>query len=116
VFKEPKGLPPTIAHDHIIPLKNKVQSIKLRPCKYFGLQKNVLKKMVSEMIKIVVIQQSNSPFVSLVALVKNKDNSWIFCINYRVIKKLTIKDKFSMPLVDELLNKLEGATTFISWI
>lgn len=68
--------------------------------------------MFYEMIETMVIQQSNSPFVSLVVLIKNKDNSWILYINYRVIKKLTIKDKFSIPLVDELLKELVGAKTF----
>lgn len=45
-------------------------------------------------------------------LIKNKDGSWKLCINYKALNKLTIKDKFSIPLVDELLEELVGATMF----
>lgn len=59
-----------------------------------------------------VIQPSTSPYASPVLLVKKKDGSWRFCIDYRNLNSITVKNKYPLPIVDELLDELKGSQWF----
>ncbi|XP_035551124.1 uncharacterized protein LOC118349695 [Juglans regia] len=112
IFDEPQGLPPPRTHDHQIVLKEGTQPITNRPYRYPYYQKTEIEKIVAELLKSRVIRPSSSPFSSLILLVCKADRSWWLCVDYRALNKDTVKAKFPIPVIDELLDELFGSVIF----
>jgi len=112
VFQEPKGLPPHRAQDHSITLHEGAQLVSVRPYRYPFYQREEIEKIVQELLYSGVIRPSHNPFSSPVLLVRNADGTWRMCMDYRALNKVTVKDKFPIPVVDELLDELWGAQIF----
>ncbi|GJV98200.1 reverse transcriptase [Tanacetum coccineum] len=112
VFSLPTTLPPQRHHDHRIPLKEGSIPVNIRPYKHPPSQKDTIESMVQELLDSKVIRPSNSPFSSPIVMVKKKDGTWRMCIDYTQLNKLTIKDKFPIPLIEELIDELNGSKGF----
>ncbi|KAH9718390.1 hypothetical protein KPL71_022207 [Citrus sinensis] len=111
LFQEPNRLPPTREIDHHITLKEWAEPINVRPYRYAYFQKAEIEKQVHEMLNSGLIRQSTSPFSSPVLLVK-KNGSWRFCTDYRSLNEVTVKDRFPIPTVEDMLDELHGAAYF----
>lgn len=114
LFQPPTELPPRRACDHSIPLVAGAQPVFIRPYRYAPQLKTEIERQVNEMLQQGIIQKSNSAFASLVLLVKKKDGSWRFCVDYRHLNAITVKAKYLVPISDELLDELAGAAYFTS--
>lgn len=112
IFALPKGLPPPRSFDHRIPLLPNSKPVNVKPYRYPYFQKTAIEKMVQDMLTEGIIKPSNSPFSSPVILVRKKDGDFHFCVDFRALNAITIKDRFPIPTVDELLDELHGASVF----
>jgi hypothetical protein len=76
------------------------------------MHKDEIERQVKQLLHSGLISLSTSPFASLVLLVQKKDGTWRFCVDYRKLNSLTVKNIFPMPLIDEILDELHGSKYF----
>ena len=74
--------------------------------------KETVRNLLSSMLSKGVIQPSKSPWASPVVLVKKKDGTVRFCVDYRKVNAVTTKDAFPLPRIDDTLDTLSGSQWF----
>jgi hypothetical protein len=112
VFDIPTGMPPIRECDHQIPLVAGARPVQMRPYRYAPTLKNEIEQQVTDMLQAGTIQNSHSEFASSVILVKKRDNTYRFCVDYRHLNALIVKTKYPVPIIDEFLDELYGAVWF----
>ena len=111
VFSTPQGIPHSHGvHDHSIPLVPRILPPNIHPYRHPFSQKN--KKIVQELLNVGVILLSTIPYSSPVVMVLKKEGSWCMFPDFRALKKLTIKDKFPIFVIYDLLDELSVAQLF----
>lgn len=105
VEEEPRGLPPLQTTDHHILLQPDVKPINIHPYRYPHFQKNEIERLTREMLQQGLIRHSISPYSSSMLLVHKKDGRWRFCVDYRALNTVAIRDQFPIPTMDELLDE-----------
>jgi hypothetical protein len=103
---EPTGLPPPRQRSHHIQSLPGTAPVAVRPYLYAYTQKTESERRCVYMLRSGVIKSSSSAFSAPVLLVKKHDGSWRFCVDYRALSDRTMKDKFPIPVVEELLDEL----------
>ncbi|XP_041994863.1 uncharacterized protein LOC121744871 [Salvia splendens] len=112
VFGTPVGMPPFRPFDHHVHLLPGTRPVNVRPYRYPYFQKNEIERQVKDMLDQGIIQRSNSPFSSPVLLIRKKDGTFRFCIDYRALNNATVPDHFPIPTADELFDELGKARVF----
>lgn len=112
VLAVPTALPPRRACDHTIPLVEGATPVNIRAYRYPPSLKDEIERQVQVMLEHGLIQPSKSPFSSPVLLVRKKDGSWRFCVDYHYLNALTVKSVYPIPVFEQLVDELGSASWF----
>ncbi|TYK03711.1 ty3-gypsy retrotransposon protein [Cucumis melo var. makuwa] len=106
------GLSPPREIDFAIELEPDTASISRAPYRMAPVELKELKVQLQELLDKGFIRPSVSPWRAPVLFVKKKDGSMHLCIDYRELNKVTVKNRYPLPRIDDLFDQLQGATVF----
>lgn len=112
IFATPTELSPQRIHDHHIPLIPNSSLTSQDPYRCSIAHREEIKKITREMLSAGIIRNSTSLYATPVLLVWKKDNTRRLVIDYRALNNITVKDKFPIPVIEELLVELKGSSWF----
>ena len=112
IFLGPDGkLGRTDIVQHVIDTRD-AKPIKIPPRRVPIKQKEIIDQEINKMLADDIIEPSDSPWSSPILLCLKKDNTWRFCVDYRLINKLIRKDAYPLPRIDSSLDSLGGNKWF----
>ena len=109
---EKQSLPERGLHNYVIDLKLKQQPPFRKLYLMFSAELNVLKVYLDDTIKAGIVCKLISPAASPIMFVLKLDSSLQLVIDYRHLNNITIKNCYSLPLISDMLNHLQGAKKF----
>ena len=112
VFRALQGIPPDRADPFIIELEPGTAPMSKSPYRMVPAEMAELKKQLEELLDKEFIRPSVWPWGAPVLFVKKKDGCFRLCIDYRGLNRVTVKNKYPLPRIDELLDQLKGAKWF----
>jgi hypothetical protein len=110
----PPGLPPERGSGHVIPTVPNMPPPFKRPYRMTPQEKEEVQRQVTDLLQRGLIEPSVSPYGAPVLFVQKKDGSLRMCIDYRQLNKLTIRDRFPLPHIQDLLDQVSQSTIFSS--
>ena len=110
--EELPGLPPEREIEFCIDLIPSTQPISIPPYRMALVKLKELKDQLQDLLDKGFIRPSTSPWGAPVLFVKKKDGSLRLCIDYRQLNKVTVKNKYPLPRIDDLFDQLQGAQCF----
>ena len=106
------GMPPDREIEFVIDLVPGTSPISKAPYRMAPAELKELQTQLQELLDLGFIRPSKSPWGAPVLFVKKKDGSMRLCIDYRELNKVTIKNKYPLPRIDDLFDQLQGASVF----
>ncbi|RVW68091.1 Retrovirus-related Pol polyprotein from transposon 17.6 [Vitis vinifera] len=106
------GLPPHREFDFSIEVYPGTDPISVSPYRMAPLELKELKTQLDELLGKGFIRPSTSPWGAPVLFVKKKDGTLRLCIDYRKLNRVTVKNKYPLPRIDDLFDQLKGAKYF----
>ncbi|KAJ9525841.1 hypothetical protein QJQ45_009290, partial [Haematococcus lacustris] len=114
VFAPITSLPPERPVGHAIPLVPDARPSVVPQYRMSQEEHAELKKQVQDLLAKGMIEPSSSPFAAPILFVKKKSGELRMCLDYRQLNKITIRDQYPLPRIDDLFDKLSGCTVFSS--
>ncbi len=116
VFDDVRGMPPKREHCiyHTIPLEKGSQPVFRPMYRLSQAELAEVRRQLDEFLAKGHIEPSTSPYGSPVLFVQKKDGSLRMCLDFRALNKLTVKNRYPIPRIDDLLDQLRGARVFSS--
>ena len=111
-LEELPGLPPQKEIEFVIDVVPSTTPISITLYRMAPLELKELKLQLQELLEKGFIHSSVSPWGSPVLFVKKKDGTLRLCIDFRQLNKLTVKNKYPLPRIDDLFNQLKGQVSF----
>ncbi|MCO5594918.1 hypothetical protein L7F22_048953 [Adiantum nelumboides] len=105
-------LPPRGDDDHAIELLPGSSSPNKPPYRVSQAQQEEIMRQVNELVEKGMVRPSSSPFCSPILLVHKKDDTYRMCVDYRALNRIPIKNRFLVPQIEDLFDKLQGSTYF----
>eukprot|EP00877_Chromochloris_zofingiensis_P013639 jgi/Chrzof1/8529/Cz03g14150.t1 len=112
VFQTPTGLPPDRPVEHHIDIQPGSTPPFRQPYRMSTLELQELKKQLKDLLDRGYIQPSCSPYGAPVLFVRKKDGSMRLCVDYRALNKQTIRNRYPLPRVDDLIDALHGSAVY----
>lgn len=113
VFEPPKGLPPDRGIEHVIPTLPDAQPPFMRMYRLSPAELAEVKSQVQDLLERGLIEPSTSTYGAPILFVKKKTGE-LRMVDYRALNKLTVKNRYPLPGIDDLFDKLHGAQYFTS--
>ena len=106
------GLPPQRVVDFGIELRPSTSPISMTPHRMTPVELQELRVQLQELLDKGFIRPSTSSWGALVLFAKKKDESLRLCIDYRQLNRVTIKNRYPLPRIDELFDQFRGARVY----
>ncbi|KAI3700447.1 hypothetical protein L2E82_45076 [Cichorium intybus] len=110
--EELPGLPPDRQVEFAIELVLGAAPVARAPYRLAPSEMEELRKQLEELLDLGFFRPSSSPWRAPILFVKKKYGSMRMCIDYRELNKITVKNKYPLPRIDDLFDQLQGATYF----